>query len=941
MELMLDYDRLSGVAPHPDGERLAYLSDASGRPQPWLWTLDGSGEPCHLPVDGTVTRCLWRPDGSRLLVQVDSDGAENYRLAEVDPATGLIDWLTEETGARHELGIPYGSIGNPYSPDGRLLAYASDARDRSCFDVLVRDLGTGEVRTVLRAGDPLAEDRYFPMFFSPGSRRLLVLRLHQNTEQDLFAIDLADLSVEHVTPHEGPAQYLPAGWTPEGIYLSTTQGRDYLGLALLTPGGDVRWLDTPDHDIDCASVSGDGKRLAWSVNTHGFTALHWRDLSDGSRHEVHGLPRGVAAQEFGSDGQSLTWAGNGRLVVLLGRPTAATDIWVAYLGDGCARQLTRCGQLLPDGLAEPEVIHYPSADGLIVSGLLYRPPGAGPVPVVLDIHGGPEFQALPLFSPLIQSLVERGIAVLAPDIRGSTGHGQHYQRLIYRDWGGGDLRDLAAAADYLRGQDWADGERLGVYGASYGGFAALSCLARLPDLWRAGVSVCGPSDLVTSAVMVPPTWRRRVRDWIGDPDDSHDARMLAERSPLTHVDRIRAPLLLAHGINDTRVAIAESERIHERLAERGHRCRLIRFEGEGHSVEDRGSAIALNQVIVDWFAEHLGVTNIRTDDSYQLLDARVMKLFGDQKYAEAFDLLTAEGPRYPENEIDVRYMRSCLAARQGDHDLAVEILDQALKAGLWFGETLLRRSPSWQPLQGRPDFENVVAACLARQRAELEGRPPAHYSALIPEGGTPPNRAIVALHGNGENVRKALDGWRTVLDEGWLLAAIESSQIVQSDGYVWDDTDVALREIREQYAALASDHELSADQLVIAGFSMGGYTALRIALSQAIPARGFILLGPGGPDPDLPDDHDGWLPLIEELRGRGIPLRGYLLAGQEDDLTPVEVQRGLADFLTEHGIPCGFEIVPGLAHAYPLDFRPIIGRALAFIGAQGARAATG
>jgi len=321
---------------------------------------------------------------------------------------------------------------------------------------------------------------------------------------------------------------------------------------------------------------------------------------------------------------------------------------------------------------------------------------------------------------------------------------------------------------------------------------------------------------------------------------------------------------------------------------------------------------------------------VQTDDSYQLLDARVMELYRKQDYAEALDLLTAEGPRYPGNEIDVSYMRSCLAARKGDYGLAVGILEQALEQGLWFGDTLLRRSPSWQPLQGRPDFERLAAACLERQRAEQAGRPPARYAALIPDGAVPPYRSIVALHGNGENPRKALDGWRAVTDEGWLLAAIESSQIIQSDGYVWDDTEVALREIREQYAALAADHELSADDLVIAGFSMGGYTALRVALSGTIPARAFILLGPGGPDPAA-DEPGAWLPLIQEARARGVQLRGYLLAGQDDDVTEVETQRKLADFLTVQGIPCGFEAVPGVAHAYPLDFRPMIQRALAYV----------
>jgi dienelactone hydrolase len=275
--------------------------------------------------------------------------------------------------------------------------------------------------------------------------------------------------------------------------------------------------------------------------------------------------------------------------------------------------------------------------------------------------------------------------------------------------------------------------------------------------------------------------------------------------------------------------------------------------------------------------------------SYQELDARVMRLYVDQDYAAALRLLTAEGPRYPEDEFDVCYLRSCLAARQGDYGLATGILEQALERGMWFGETLLRRSPSWLPLQGRPDFEKVVTACLERQRTEQAGQPPARYAALFPDGGTAPYRAVVALHGNGENVRKALRGWRALTGMGWLLAAIESSQIIQSDGYVWDDTDVALREIREQYGALAADHELDADRLVIAGFSMGGHTALRAALTGTVPARAFVLLGPGGPEPAA-DDPGSWLPLIQEQRGRGGPLRGCILAGQDDDLTAVETQ---------------------------------------------------
>lgn len=314
-----------------------------------------------------------------------------------------------------------------------------------------------------------------------------------------------------------------------------------------------------------------------------------------------------------------------------------------------------------------------------------------------------------------------------------------------------------------------------------------------------------------------------------------------------------------------------------------------------------------------------------TDSGYQRLDTRVMKLYREQDYAAAYDLLTAEGPSHPEHEVDVYYMRSCLASRQGKHDLAVQLIADALEGDIWFGQTLMRRTPSWQVLQGLPEFERLAAISMARQ--QRAGQAVARHVALVPKGRMPPYRGIVALHGNGDNARSALAGWSSVVDEGWLLAAVQSSQIVRTDGYVWDDTETALREVREQHATLGSEHELSADDLIVAGFSMGGETALRVALTGTIPARAFILLGPGGPDTDRPDS---WLPLIHQQRARGVPLRGYLVAGQEDDVAPIETLRALAGLLTENGIPCGFEVVPGLAHEYPPDFRTIIQRALAF-----------
>ncbi|WP_086824959.1 S9 family peptidase [Allokutzneria sp. NRRL B-24872] len=597
------YDDLSGFAPSPDGTLLAHISDANGSPQPWLTPLTSTEPPRLLDVDGTVTRLAWRPDGSRLLVQVDADGAENYRLAEIDVATGTIDWLTSEN-TRAEIGVPYASSGNPYSPDGRLLAFSTSERDESVFDVFVRDLTTGAVTTVLQAGVEVSEDRYLPMFFSPDSRRLLVLRMHQGTEHDLFACDVATGAIEHLTPHDGPAKFLPAGWSEDGIYVCTTLGRDHTGLALLMPDGSLDWVATPEHDIDSAVLSPDGSRLVWGVNVATYSRLEWLDLRTGERGTVDRLPRCVAMQEFGYDGQTVHVRGD-ELFTLISRPTAAKDVWTANLVTGSTRQLTDSGPDLPKDLIEPEIVRFPSADGRTVHGLLYRPRGVASAGVVVDVHGGPEYQTRPWFWPVTQMLLARGIGVLATNIRGSSGYGLSYQRLIYRDWGGGDLDDLAGAAAYLNGLSWVDGSRLGVLGASYGGFATLSCVSRLPQLWRAGVSICGVSDLVSDVRSFPPTWRRRAKDWLGDPDDPADFARLKEASPYVHAHRVRAPLLLVHGINDTRVSIEESDRMAARMVELDLPVKLVRIDGEGHVVADRETKQSEEQLVVDWFAQHL------------------------------------------------------------------------------------------------------------------------------------------------------------------------------------------------------------------------------------------------------------------------------------------------------------------------------------------------
>jgi pimeloyl-ACP methyl ester carboxylesterase len=315
-------------------------------------------------------------------------------------------------------------------------------------------------------------------------------------------------------------------------------------------------------------------------------------------------------------------------------------------------------------------------------------------------------------------------------------------------------------------------------------------------------------------------------------------------------------------------------------------------------------------------------------ETYNNLAAEMNRLYAEQNYKGVYDLLTAEGERFPEEAFTVLYMRSCMAARIGQNDHAIDLLREAASKGIWYGEAIMRQSPSWQPLQGLPAFEEMAALFKQREKDAYVGP-----LMLIeePVGGCSTDKpcpTLLTLHGNGANARLSLRGWHAASEMGWLQASLQSSLVRASDSFVWDDQDVVLPEIAAHYTDLITRYNVDKDRVILAGFSMGGETALRAALTGAVPVEGFILLGPGGPTIDEPDQ---FLPMIQEAQSSGRSLRGYVFLGEQDDLIIHDAVRKLVVLLNENNIPCHLESVPTIAHEYPADFAPYIARAIAFI----------
>jgi dipeptidyl aminopeptidase/acylaminoacyl peptidase len=342
--------------------------------------------------------------------------------------------------------------------------------------------------------------------------------------------------------------------------------------------------------------------LAWIENDDGWARLRVRDLERDADLPEPKLPAGTISV-FGS-GVALSQDGS-KLALVWDQPTRPGEIYVVDTATGDVHVVTESREpaLVALEMKAPELIRYESFDGREIPAWLYRPAGNGAAPFALLIHGGPEAQEKPIYRSYVQYLVSRGIGVLATNIRGSTGYGKTYQKLIHHDWGGGDLEDWRHAAEWLKAQPYVDGSRLAVFGGSYGGFATLTCVTRLPEYWRAAVDIFGPSNLLTFVRAVPPQWLRFMAAWVGDPDTEEE--FLRERSPITHVEDVRAAMLVIQGAKDPRVVQSESDQMVERLRELGREVEYVVFEDEGHGFTRYANEVRAYKLTCEFLESHL------------------------------------------------------------------------------------------------------------------------------------------------------------------------------------------------------------------------------------------------------------------------------------------------------------------------------------------------
>ena len=530
-----------------------------------------------------VSGASYQPgDGRYIVLSKDVGGGEFFQKYRYDVATGDVTLLTDGKSR---------NVGGVWSHKGDRYAYMSTRRNGRDLDLWVMD--PADPRTD-RLVVELTGGGFAPLDWSPDDRTILLHQAISVNESDLWLADVATgvktllttPGTDTVAYGGGGAQFSRDG---KGIYLTTDQGSEVRRLAYLELlGKRYRFLsDRLPWDVDEFALSPDGRWIAVVTNDDGVGALHVLSAATGAERRLPKLPAGLIG--------NVTWRRTG---TELGFSfSSARSVEDAYSLDVLTGRLERwteseTGGLNPADFAEPELIHWPTGDGRSISGFLYTPPARFPGrrAVIINIHGGPEGQSRPGFLGRNNYyLNELGVALIFPNVRGSTGHGKTFAKLDNGTLREGAYRDIGALLDWIRTRPDLDADHVLVTGGSYGGHMTLVSATLYNDRICCAVDVVGISNLATFLKNTSGYRQDLRRVEYGDERDSTQRAWMERTAPLNNVDKITKPLFIVAGLNDPRVPHSEADQMVAALKQRAVPVWYLLGKDEGHGFRKKSN----------------------------------------------------------------------------------------------------------------------------------------------------------------------------------------------------------------------------------------------------------------------------------------------------------------------------------------------------------------
>jgi len=524
------------------------------------------------PVSG-ATLC---PDKNKnvFLFTKDVGGAEFYQIFSFDVDNGNFKMLTD--GKSSNGGVNWNNKGDKFS-------FFSTKRNGTDWDIYVADINNPENAEMVASEG----GSWYAVDWAPDDKALILGKYVSANESYFYTLDLTSTKLTQVNPSLEKIAYGGAAYSKDGkgIYFTSDENSEFQRLryydlqskkfTVLT--SDINW------DVESITLSEQGDKLAFTINEDGMAKFFMLDTKTMKYKAVPGIPVGqVYGLSFRPDGK--------KLAMVFNTPQSSGDVYVMDLSSNSLERWTysEVGGLNTSNFVIPELIHFETFDQVdgkprMIPAFITKPKGNGPFPVVIDIHGGPEGQAQPYFNPIVQYYAnEMGIAVIEPNVRGSSGYGKSYLQLDNGFKREESVQDIGKLLDWIATQPDLDAKRVAVTGGSYGGYMVLASMTHFNDRLKCAVDIVGISNFVTFLTNTQDYRRDLRRVEYGDERDPEMNKFLNKISPTTNAHKITKPLFVVQGLNDPRVPYTEAEQIVEIVRKNSGEVWYLLAKDEGH-----------------------------------------------------------------------------------------------------------------------------------------------------------------------------------------------------------------------------------------------------------------------------------------------------------------------------------------------------------------------
>jgi dipeptidyl aminopeptidase/acylaminoacyl peptidase len=592
---------IAGASFSADEKRILFSSNASGIFNAYTLPVEGgTPKPLTRSASDSTFSVSFFPHDDRVLFTRDKGGDENYHLFLLAP-DGLEKDLTPGDGLKAQF------MG--WRPDGSAFFVSSNERDPRFFDLYRYD-----ARTYARVLIYRNEEGFDLGPISRDERWIALNRANTTSDSDIYLFDATRQQVKHLTPHEGAISLQAETFDPasQKLFFLTNEGSEFKRLCtydLIT--GAVRDHEIADWNVINTYFSRNGRFRVTAINQDGSVVVRIVEIAAGEGAAEGEKPLALPALPEGEIRGVVFSQSGARIAFYVNGDRSPDNLFVHDFNTGQFHQLTRSlsSEIDPLDLVDAQVVRFRSFDGMVIPSIYYKPheaSAANKVPAIIYVHGGPGGQTMRGYNAQIQYLVNHGYAVLGINNRGSSGYGKTFFTAANRKHGREPLWDCIEAKAFLASLGYIDHERIGIMGASYGGYMTLSALAFRPEAFKVGVDIFGVSNWLRTLASIPLYWesvRKAIYDEIGDP--VNDIDILVATSPLFHAKEIRKPLMVIQGANDPRVLKAESDEIVEAVKKNNVPVEYIVFPDEGHSFTKKKNQIEANRRILEFLDKYL------------------------------------------------------------------------------------------------------------------------------------------------------------------------------------------------------------------------------------------------------------------------------------------------------------------------------------------------